>query len=66
VVTEAAYLIAARLGTEAEARFLGDLAAGAFTVEPVAPPHGGVHPAPVTGAVGLTRRRVVAAHPPGP
>jgi len=37
VVTEAAYLIAARLGTEAEVRFLGDLAAGAFTVEPVAP-----------------------------
>jgi predicted nucleic acid-binding protein len=36
-VTEAAYLIAARLGTEAEVRFLGDLAAGAFTVEPVAP-----------------------------
>jgi uncharacterized protein len=37
VVTEAAYLIAARLGVEAEVRFLGDLAAGAFTVEPVAP-----------------------------
>jgi uncharacterized protein len=37
VVTEAAYLIAARLGAEAEVRFLGDLAAGAFAVEPVAP-----------------------------
>jgi uncharacterized protein len=38
VVTEAAYLIATRLGTEAEVRFLGDLAAGAFAVEPVDPP----------------------------
>ena len=37
VITEAAYLIAARLGTDAEVRFLGDLAAGAFTVEPVVP-----------------------------
>jgi predicted nucleic acid-binding protein len=35
VITEAAYLIGARLGAEAEVRFLGDLAAGAFTVEPV-------------------------------
>jgi predicted nucleic acid-binding protein len=34
VITEAAYLIASRLGTEAEVRFLGDLAAGAFAVEP--------------------------------
>jgi len=37
VVTEAAYLIATRLGTDAEVGFLGDLAAGAFTVEPVDP-----------------------------
>jgi uncharacterized protein len=37
VITEAAYLIAARLGTDAEIRFLGDLAAGAFAVEPVVP-----------------------------
>jgi uncharacterized protein len=36
VVTEVAYLVATRLGTEPEVRFLGDLAAGAFTVEPVA------------------------------
>lgn len=37
VITEAVYLIATRLGTDAEVRFLGDLAAGAFAVEPVAP-----------------------------
>jgi glycosyltransferase involved in cell wall biosynthesis/predicted nucleic acid-binding protein len=37
VVTEVAYLIGARLGANAEVRFLGDLAAGAFTVEPVHP-----------------------------
>jgi predicted nucleic acid-binding protein len=37
VITEAAYLIATRLGADAEARFLGDLAAGAFMVEPVDP-----------------------------
>lgn len=37
VVTEVAYLLATRLGTTPEVRFLGDLAAGAFTVEPVAP-----------------------------
>lgn len=36
VVTEVAYLIATRLGAEPEVRFLGDLATGAFTVEPVA------------------------------
>lgn len=36
VVTEVVYLLASRLGTEPEVRFLGDLAAGAFTVEPVA------------------------------
>lgn len=35
VVTEVAYLLATRLGWEAEARFLGDLASGAFTLEPV-------------------------------
>jgi predicted nucleic acid-binding protein len=35
VITEVAYLIGTRLGTEPEVRFLGDLAAGAFTVEPV-------------------------------
>lgn len=36
VITEVAYLLGTRLGTEPEVRFLGDLAAGAFTVEPVA------------------------------
>lgn len=36
VVTEVAYLVATRLGPEAEVRFLGDLASGALTVEPVA------------------------------
>lgn len=36
VITEVVYLLASRLGTEPEVRFLGDLAAGAFTVEPVA------------------------------
>lgn len=36
VVTEVAYLLAIRLGAEPEVRFLGDLAAGAFSVEPVA------------------------------
>ncbi len=36
VITEVAYLISTRLGTGPEVRFLGDLAAGAFTVEPVA------------------------------
>ncbi|MHB1501192.1 MAG: type II toxin-antitoxin system VapC family toxin [Candidatus Dormibacteria bacterium] len=35
VVTEVAYLIATRLGTDPEVRFLGDLASGAFSVEPV-------------------------------
>lgn len=30
------YLLATRLGTVPEIRFLGDLAGGAFTVEPVA------------------------------
>ena len=36
MVTEVAYLLATRLGAEPEVRFLGDLAAGAFSVEPVA------------------------------
>lgn len=36
MITEAAYLIGTRLGAEPEVRFLGDLASGAFTVEPVA------------------------------
>jgi len=35
VITEVAYLIGTRLGWEAEVRFLGDLAAGAFAVEPL-------------------------------
>ena len=35
VVTEVVYFIATRLGAEAEVRFLGDLASGAFTIEPV-------------------------------
>lgn len=37
VVTEVAYLIATRLGADAEVRFLGDLAAGNFNIEPVSP-----------------------------
>jgi uncharacterized protein len=37
VITEVAHLVATRLGTEAEIRFLGDLAAGSFLAEPVAP-----------------------------
>jgi predicted nucleic acid-binding protein len=37
VIAEAAYLIEDRVGTAAEALFLGDLAAGAFAVEPVEP-----------------------------
>lgn len=36
VVTEVVYLIGSRLGADAEVRFLGDLAAGEFSVEPVA------------------------------
>lgn len=35
VITEVAHLIGTRLGSEPEVRFLGDLAAGAFSVEPV-------------------------------
>lgn len=37
VIAEAAYLIATRLGAEAEVRFLGDFASGAFSVQPVHP-----------------------------
>lgn len=36
VVTEVSYLLATRLGVEPEVRFLGDLAAGTFSIEPVA------------------------------
>lgn len=36
MITEVTYLLGSRLGTEPEVRFLGDLAAGAFHVEPVA------------------------------
>ena len=35
MITEVAYLIGSRLGTDAEVRFLGDLAAGDFVVEAV-------------------------------
>ncbi len=35
VITEVAYLIASRLGWQAETRFLGDLAAGEMSLEPV-------------------------------
>jgi len=38
VITEVTYLLETRCGVEAEVRFLGDLASGAFTVEPVAVP----------------------------
>lgn len=38
VITEVVYLLATRLGAEAEIRFLGDLASGAFAVESVAVP----------------------------
>lgn len=37
VITEVAYLVETRLGPEAEVRFLGDVASGAFTTEPVVP-----------------------------
>lgn len=37
VITEVVYLLATRLGTESEVRFLGDLAAGNFIAEPVSP-----------------------------
>jgi predicted nucleic acid-binding protein len=35
VITEVAYLLATRLGWQPEVRFLGDLAAGNFALEPV-------------------------------
>ncbi len=35
VITEVTYLLATRLGVEPEVRFLGDLAAGAFSIESV-------------------------------
>ena len=38
VITEVVYLLGSRLGADAEVRFLGDLAAGHFAVEPVAAP----------------------------
>ena len=37
VITEVVYFIGTRLGTRAEVEFLGDLARGIFTVEPVRP-----------------------------
>lgn len=37
VIAEVVYLVATRLSTTAEIRFLGDLAAGSFLVEPVVP-----------------------------
>jgi uncharacterized protein len=37
VVTEVAYFIQERLGTRAEAQFIGDLAAGNLITEPVLP-----------------------------
>jgi len=36
VITEVSNLIATRLGTEPEVRFLGDIAAGDFTIDTVA------------------------------
>ena len=35
MITEVAYLLATRLGWQPEVRFLGDLAAGSFALEPV-------------------------------
>jgi hypothetical protein len=37
VIAEVAYLMGMRLGWQAEVRFLGDLAGGSFTLEPVHP-----------------------------
>jgi len=37
VVAEVSYLVATRLGAEAEVRFLGDLASGTLTTESVPP-----------------------------
>lgn len=36
MITEVVYLVGSRLGVDAEVRFLGDIAVGEFTVEPVA------------------------------
>jgi hypothetical protein len=36
VITEVVYLLSTRVGTEAEIRFIGDVAAGNLIVEPVA------------------------------
>ena len=36
VVTEVVYLVGTRLGSEAEVRFIGDIASGDLQVEPVA------------------------------
>jgi predicted nucleic acid-binding protein len=36
-ITEVSYLLASRIGAEAEVRFLGDVAGGSFAVEPVRP-----------------------------
>jgi len=38
VITEVAYLLATRLGVDAEVRFLGDLASGNLIPEPVTSP----------------------------
>jgi len=35
VITEVVYLLSSRLGAQAELSFLGDVASGAFDVEPV-------------------------------
>ena len=37
VIAEVAYLLGTRLGWEPEVRFLGDLAGGSFTLEPLHP-----------------------------
>ncbi len=37
VITEVVYLLATRLGVDAEIRFIGDLASGSLIPEPVAP-----------------------------
>jgi len=37
VVTEVVYLLGTRLGAQAELRFVGDMASGAFDIEPVHP-----------------------------
>lgn len=36
MITEVVYFVGTRLGPEAEVRFLGDLSAGEFSIEPVA------------------------------